>query len=83
MTTATDTLGITLAHPPLVDVAELVHILSGSAEHAVLDVREEGEHSRDGHIILSALLPLSRMELRVATFAWRPKPSDVKSSFGS
>lgn len=49
---------------PLIDVETLARILADGAESALVDVREEGVQSRDGHILLAAPLPLSRLELR-------------------
>ena len=40
--------------------------LKTSEELAVIDVRDGGVHSSDGHILLSASLPLSHIELRGA-----------------
>lgn len=39
---------------------------AGRDEIAVIDVRETGVHTRDGHILRSVSLPLSHLELRVA-----------------
>jgi rhodanese-related sulfurtransferase len=52
-------------------VAELVSLLASREELAVLDVRELGVHIEQGHILLSAPLPLSQLELRIATFVPR------------
>ncbi|CAO3359054.1 rhodanese-like domain-containing protein [Azospirillum melinis] len=41
--------------------------LAGDSELAVIDVREGGRHAADGHILRSTSLPLSRLELEVAT----------------
>lgn len=54
-----------------VTVEEIRKRLGESAEGALVDVREEGVHSRDGHILLSASLPLSRIELGVAALVPR------------
>lgn len=45
---------------------ELRERLKSSDELAVIDVRDGGLHSSDGHILLSVSLPLSHLELRAA-----------------
>lgn len=52
---------------PTVDVATLRKLFSQPAEIALLDVREQGVQARDGHILRSAGLALSQLELRAAT----------------
>jgi rhodanese-related sulfurtransferase len=47
-----------------VSVAELRAILADGGESALIDVREEGTYSEQGHILLSVPLPLSWLELR-------------------
>lgn len=49
-----------------VSVRELRRRLAEGGELALVDVREEGERSRDGHILQSVPLPLSQIELRAA-----------------
>jgi rhodanese-related sulfurtransferase len=51
--------------------AELVERLGDGAEIAVLDVRELGPHTEDGHILRSTPLPLSWLELRAAALVPR------------
>jgi rhodanese-related sulfurtransferase len=48
----------------VIPVAELRAILADGDEVALIDVREEGAYSEDGHILLSVPLPLSWIELR-------------------
>ncbi|HRD34972.1 MAG TPA: rhodanese-like domain-containing protein [Rhodocyclaceae bacterium] len=48
-----------------IDVPALLALLADGAEIALIDVREEGEQARDGHIIHAVPLPLSRLELRL------------------
>jgi rhodanese-related sulfurtransferase len=43
---------------------DLRRMLDDGGEIAVLDVREEGVYSRDGHILLASNLPLSHLEMR-------------------
>ena len=50
-----------------VGVADLRDLLAEASELAVLDVRELGVHIEAGHILLSAPLPLSLLELRIAS----------------
>ncbi|KRE06907.1 hypothetical protein ASE63_23420 [Bosea sp. Root381] len=47
-----------------IDVEALAKALSDGKELAIVDVREEGVRSRDGHLLLSVALPLSQIELR-------------------
>ena len=54
-----------------VSVTELVALLSRPDELAVLDVRELAVHVEAGHILLSAPLPLSQLELRIAALVPR------------
>ena len=54
-----------------IEVADLVGLLQQPAELAVLDVRELGVHVEAGHILLSAPLPLSRLESRIASLVPR------------
>lgn len=51
---------------PRIAPADLVARLKSPDEIAVLDVRELGIHDASGHILLSAPLPLSHLEQRVA-----------------
>ncbi|MGZ5908466.1 MAG: rhodanese-like domain-containing protein, partial [Reyranella sp.] len=61
-----------IAGPPhRIEVAELVALLEQPSELAVLDVRELGVHVEAGHILLSAPLPLSLIELRIASLVPR------------
>ncbi|MFO1079756.1 MAG: rhodanese-like domain-containing protein [Reyranellaceae bacterium] len=53
---------------PRLAVAELLALIAAREELAVLDVRELRVHIEQGHILLSAPLPLSQLELRVASF---------------
>jgi len=71
MTIALSAHDVALAESRLLSVEALDRVLSGNDEHALLDAREEGVRARDGHIILSVPLPLSRIELRVATLVPR------------
>jgi|FEC22Drversion2_1045045.scaffolds.fasta_scaffold00776_6 rhodanese-related sulfurtransferase len=52
-------------------VDELVTLLAQPAELAILDVRELGVHVEAGHILLSAPLPLSLLEIRIASLVPR------------
>lgn len=54
-----------------IEVVDLVSLLQQPAELAVLDVRELGVHVEAGHILLSAPLPLSRIESRIASLVPR------------
>jgi rhodanese-related sulfurtransferase len=54
-----------------IEVTDLVGLLQQPAELAVLDVRELGVHVAAGHILLSAPLPLSRVESRIASLVPR------------
>jgi rhodanese-related sulfurtransferase len=49
-----------------IDPRTLRRMLDDGGEIAILDVREEGVYSRDGHLLLASNLPLSHLELRVA-----------------
>jgi rhodanese-related sulfurtransferase/predicted metal-dependent enzyme (double-stranded beta helix superfamily) len=49
---------------PRIAPAELRGLISAGGELAILDVREEGVHSR-GHLFLASSVPLSRLELRI------------------
>ena len=51
---------------PFINPEDLRHMLDDGAEIALLDVREEGVYSRDGHILLASNLPLSHLEMRAA-----------------
>ena len=46
--------------------ADLRRMLDDGKEIAVLDAREEGVFSRDGHLLLASSMPLSHLEMRVA-----------------
>ena len=46
--------------------ADLRRMLDDGKEIAVLDTREEGVFSRDGHLLLASSMPLSHLEMRVA-----------------
>ncbi|MCB4768638.1 hypothetical protein LGR54_08495 [Ancylobacter sp. Lp-2] len=48
-----------------ISVPDLHNLLTSENEVALLDVREEGVHSTEGHIFLSASAPLSRLEVRI------------------
>ena len=50
----------------ILSVGELRDLLAAGGELAFVDVREEGVRSRDGHILHSVPLPLSRIEQRAA-----------------
>ena len=54
-----------------IEPATLRAWLGDGDEIAVLDVREVGVHTRDGHILLSTPLPLSHIEIKVATLVPR------------
>jgi rhodanese-related sulfurtransferase len=56
-----------LAIIPGVSINQLRQRLVADAEIALIDVREQGVKARDGHILRSAGLPLSQLELRAAT----------------
>ncbi|WP_316233666.1 rhodanese-like domain-containing protein [Bradyrhizobium sp. SZCCHNPS2010] len=56
---------------PSVDADALAARLHQNAELALVDVREEGVIARDGHIIFSVPLPLSRLELRAGSLLKR------------
>jgi rhodanese-related sulfurtransferase len=56
---------------PTIDADALAARLGEDAEIALVDVREEGVQARDGHIIFSVPLPLSRFELRAGTLLKR------------
>jgi rhodanese-related sulfurtransferase len=49
---------------PAVQPGDLRRMLDDGREIALLDVREEGVYSRDGHILLASNVPLSHLELR-------------------
>lgn len=51
---------------PGLSVSQLRERLQGQTEIALIDVREQGVRARDGHILRSAGLPLSHLELRAA-----------------
>ena len=57
---------------PAVAPAELKAMLADGQELALLDVREEGEFSRRGHLLFAVCLPLSQLELRLARLVPRP-----------
>ncbi|MGJ5202821.1 rhodanese-like domain-containing protein [Bradyrhizobium sp. HKCCYLR20261] len=56
---------------PGIEVDVLAARLHDNAELALVDVREEGVIARDGHIIFSVPLPLSRLELRAGSLLKR------------
>jgi rhodanese-related sulfurtransferase len=58
-------------------------LLASNSEYAVLDVRETGAHSRDGHILRSVSLPLSKLELLIATLVPRPNTEIILYDDGS
>ncbi|HEX2885477.1 rhodanese-like domain-containing protein [Vineibacter terrae] len=62
--TSTQPSGATFA---AISASDLRDRLARADEIAVIDVREGGRHAGDGHILLSVSLPLSQLELRVAT----------------
>jgi rhodanese-related sulfurtransferase len=49
----------------IVSAAQLRRMFDDGGELAVLDVREEGVYSRDGHLLLVSNVPLSVLEMRV------------------
>lgn len=55
---------VTLGRLRSIGVEALATALHDGKELAVLDVREEGVRSRDGHLLLSVALPLSQIELK-------------------
>jgi rhodanese-related sulfurtransferase/predicted metal-dependent enzyme (double-stranded beta helix superfamily) len=55
---------------PLLPAAELKAMLGDGEELALLDVREEGLFA-EGHLLFAASLPLSRLELRLASLVPR------------
>jgi len=54
-----------------ISAQQLRHMLDDGKELALLDVREEGVYSRDGHLLLVSNVPLSVLELRVSTLVPR------------
>lgn len=56
---------------PAIDPATLRTWLGDGQEIAVLDVREVGVHTTAGHILLSTPLPLSHIEMKIATLVPR------------
>ncbi len=52
--------------------SRIVAATEGGAEHALLDVREEGVYAR-GHVLYGASCPLSRIELLVRDLVPRPR----------
>ncbi|MBX9906215.1 MAG: sulfurtransferase [Burkholderiales bacterium] len=54
-----------------VSAAQLRRMFDDGGELAVLDVREEGVYSRDGHLLLVSNVPLSVLELRVTALVPR------------
>ncbi|GGF58500.1 sulfurtransferase [Azorhizobium oxalatiphilum] len=71
MTTVLPNVLAPVAPFPLLTAAQLRDAIAGSGEIAILDVRDEGVRSRDGHILQSVPLPLSLIELRIATLVPR------------
>jgi rhodanese-related sulfurtransferase len=72
-----------MSNPIAITAPSLRALLATGAEYAVIDVRETGVHSRDGHILRSVSLPLSRLELRVATLIPRRNTEIVIYDDGS
>ncbi|MFG1298236.1 rhodanese-like domain-containing protein [Xanthobacter sp. V3C-3] len=58
--------GVPAAEVPTLDAGALRARLAAPGELALIDVREEGVRSRDGHILQSVPLPLGQIELRAA-----------------
>lgn len=60
--------------PPAVfiEVPSLLQAITDQQELAIVDAREEGVQARDGHILWSVPLPLSRLELRAGRLLRRP-----------
>ncbi|WP_261554897.1 rhodanese-like domain-containing protein [Frankia tisae] len=56
---------------PEISVPDLHHALTDGGEIAVLDVRDHGDADRDGTLLLAVVLPLSWLELRIASFVPR------------
>lgn len=52
---------------PRITADKLRRAVIADAEIAVIDVRENAVHARDGHPLLSASIPLSRIELEIAS----------------
>ena len=52
---------------PTVDARQLRHMLGDGGEIAVIDAREEGVFARDGHLLAASNVPLSHLEMRLAT----------------
>ena len=71
MTNVSTAKSVAAQAPHPIDVPELVALLAEASELAVLDVRELGIHVETGHILLSTPLPLSRIELRIASLVPR------------
>lgn len=55
----------------MVSAKQLRQMLNDGGELAVLDVREEGVYSHDGHLLLVSNVPLSVLELRVSSLVPR------------
>ena len=55
----------------LIKPADLRRMLDDGDEIALLDTREEGVFSRDGHILLASSVPLSHLEMRIAALVPR------------
>ena len=51
---------------PAITAADLRRMLDDGHEVALIDVREEGVFSREGHILLASNVPLSHLEMRVS-----------------
>lgn len=67
---------------PSIEVEALAARLHENAELALVDVREEGVIARDGHIIFSVPLPLSRLELRAGSLLKRRAVTIVVTDAG-
>lgn len=57
---------------PLISPQQLRKMFDDGGEVAVLDVREEGVYSHDGHLLRVSNVPLSVLELRVPALVPRP-----------
>src|SRR5690606_30473642 len=67
---------MTTSSPEFCTVQELVALLNGDAEFALLDVREEGVFAR-GHLLFAVPLSLSRLESRIGVLVPRRETTIV------
>ncbi|MSO81547.1 MAG: thiosulfate sulfurtransferase [Alphaproteobacteria bacterium] len=69
--------------PPTVSSAALHDRLTGDGEIALLDMREQGVFSRDGHPLLAVNVPASRLELLIPALVPRRSAPVVVMDGGS